>query len=197
VTEESGEAADVAFQAACAMLIQGVHALRMIPPAFGARVRAIAAADVLLSPAGPGRGTAPAEVDEGSAFLETAYSRAAALLEADLPGPPPAALEVSLSQLDWLLSAMRDVAEEDLGEDLAGALALIGGAAHTLWAGVGLRHHDADTQRRMAAALGVLDPLALADFPEVRAAAAEALRELARFAHAANATSAATIDGAG
>jgi hypothetical protein len=97
-----------------------------------------------------------------------------------------------VSQLDWLLSAMQDVAEEDLGEDLAGALALIGGAAHTLWVGVGLRHHDPDTQRRMAAALGVLDPLALADFPEVRAAAAEALRKLARLAHAANATSPAT-----
>jgi hypothetical protein len=147
-----------------------------------------------LPPAEPGRETAPAEVDEGGALLETAYSRAAALMEADLPGPPQAAVppEVSLSQLDWLLGAMQDVAEEDLGEELAGALALIGGAAHTLWAGVGLGHHEADTQRRMAAAPGMLDPLALGDFPEVRAAAAEALRKRARVAHAANETSAAT-----
>jgi hypothetical protein len=194
VTEEASEAADVACQAASAMLIQGVLALRLVPPTFGARVRAIAAADALLSPAGPERGTDPAEVGEDSALLETAYSRAAALLEADLPEPPRAVVpvEVTLSQLDRLLSAMQDVAEEDLGDELAGALALIGGAEHTLRAGVGLGHQDADTQRRMAAALGVLDPLALADLPGVRVVAAQALRELARSAHEAIATSAAT-----
>jgi hypothetical protein len=87
---------------------------------------------------------------------------------------------------------MQDVAEEDLVEEVGGALALIGGAAQTLRAGVGLGHQDADKQRRMAAALGVLDPLALADLPEVRAMAALALRELARSAHRATATSATT-----
>ena len=43
-----------------------------------------------------------------------------------------------------------------------------------------LGRQDTDTWRRMAAALGTLDPLALADLPEARAAAAQALRDLAR-----------------
>ena len=194
LTEEAGEAADVAFHVACALLIQGVNVLLgRLPATSGTRVRAIAAGDALMPLAGGEQGTAY-EVGRGAALLEPAYSRAAALLEADLPGPPPAAEppEATLSQLDELLSAMQDVAEEDLVEELAGALALIGGAALTLRAGVGLGHQDADTQLRMAAALGVLDPLALADLPEVRAAAAQALRELAGSAHGATATSAAS-----
>jgi hypothetical protein len=193
MTEEASEAADVAFQTTGGLLIQGVKVLLQLPVTSAARVRAIAAADALLSPAGRQPGTTY-EVVGDAALLDMAYSRAAALLEADLPEPPQAAepLEVTMSELDGLLSAMQDVAEHHLVEEVAGALALIGGAAQTLRAGVGLGHQDADTQRRMAAALGVLDPLALADLPEVRAMAALALRELARSAHRATATSATT-----
>ncbi len=194
VTEEADEAADVSFLVAGALLIQSVHVLRRLAPTFRAGVRAIAAGDALLSSAGSERGTDPFEVGEGRALLETAYSQAAALLEADVPGQPTAAepVEVPLSELDELICAMQDVADQELVDELAGALALIGGAAQVLRAGVGLGHRDPDTQRRMAAALGVLDPLALADLPEVRVAAAQALRELARSVLETTATSAAT-----
>jgi hypothetical protein len=192
VTEEASEAADVAFHVACGLLIQGVKVLFQLPATSGARVRAIAAGDALLTHAGR-RPETTYEVVGDAALLDKAYSRAAALLEADLPEPAQAAepVEVTLSELDGLLGAMQDVAEQDLVEEVAGALALIGGAAQTLRAGVALGHQDADTQRRMAAALGTLDPLALVDLPEVRATAAQALRELARSAHGAAATSAA------
>jgi hypothetical protein len=193
MTEEASEAADVAFQTTGGLLIQGVKVLLQLPVTSAARVRAIAAADALLSPAGRQPGTTY-EVVGDAALLDMAYSRAAALLEADLPEPPQAAepLEVTMSELDGLLSAMQDVAEHHLVEEVAGALALIGGAAQTLRAGVGLGHQDADTQRRMAAALGTLDPLALADLPDLRAAAAQTLRKLARSAHGTTAASAST-----
>src|SRR5262249_57598420 len=88
--------------------------------------------------------------------------------------------ELVVAGLGRLGAAMRDVADEQLVDEMAGALALIGGAAQTLRAGVILGHQEPDKQRRMAAALGALDPLALADLPEVRAAGARTLRELAR-----------------
>jgi len=181
-TEEASEGADVAFLVAGALLIQGVRVLGQLPSTFAARVRAIAAADALLSTSGRERSTGPVEVAEDGAAIKTAYSQAASLLEADVPEQPPAwePAELVLSRLDRLVAAMRDVADEQLVDEMAGALALIGGAAQTLRAGVILGHQEPDKQRRMAAALGALDPLALADLPEVRAAGARTLRELAR-----------------
>jgi len=156
--------------------------LGQLPSTFAARVRAIAAANALLSTSGRERSTGPVEVAEDGAAIKTAYSQAASLLEADVPEQPPAwePAELVLSRLDRLVAAMRDVADEQLVDEMAGALALIGGAAQTLRAGVILGHQEPDKQRRMAAALGALDPLALADLPEVRAAGARTLRELAR-----------------
>jgi len=194
VTEQASEGADVAFLAACALLIQGVDSLSTLPPTLGARVRANAAAGALLSPAGEEHATAPLEADEDSALLEMAYLQAAALLEADVPEQPrpQRPVEAALSGLDTLVGAMQDVTDEQVVEGLAGALALIGGAAETLRVGVALGHEDAETQRRMAAALGALDPIALADLPEVRAAAAQTLRGLARLAHGTSAAAATT-----
>lgn len=194
VTEQASEGADVAFLAACALLIQGVDSLSTLPPTLGARVRANAAADALLSPKGEEHATAPLEADEDSALLEMAYAQAAALLEAEIPELPKGQrpVEVALSELDTLVGAMEDVTDEQVVDGLAGALALIGGAAETLRVGVALGHEDADTQRRMAAALGVLDPIALADRAEVRAAAAQTLRELARSARGTTAVAATT-----
>src|SRR5262252_2801602 len=182
LTEEASDGADVAFLVAGALLIQGVHVLGQVQSTFAARVRAIAAADALLSTAGRESSTGPVEVADDGAAVQTAYSQAAALLEADVPEQPPAPepAELVLSRLDRLVAAMQDVAGEQLVDEMAGALALIGGAAQTLRAGVILGHQDPDKQRRMAAALGALDPLALADLPEVRAAGARTLRELAR-----------------
>jgi len=182
LTEETSEGADVAFLVAGALLIQGVRVLGQLPSTFAAGVRAIAAADALLSTSGRERSTGPVEVAEDGAAVQTAYSQAAALLEADVPEQPPARepAELVLSRLDRLVAAMRDVADEQLVDEMAGALALIGGAAQTLRAGVILGHQEPDKQRRMAAALGALDPLALVDLPEVRAAGARTLRELAR-----------------
>jgi len=185
VTEEASEGADVAFLVASALLIQGVDSLGPLPSTLGTGVRANAASDALLSPAREAHAGVPLEADQGGVVLKMAYARAAALLEADVPEQPQAQrpVEAMLSQLDKLVGAMQDVAGEELIDGLAGALALIGGAAETLRVGVALGPEDADTQRRMAAALGVLDPLALADLPEVRVAAAQTLRELARSAH--------------
>src|SRR5262249_31578433 len=181
-TEEASEGADVAFLVACALLIQGVHVLGQLQSTFAARVRAMAAADALLSTAGRESSTGSVEAAEDGAAVETPSPQAAALLEADVPGQPPAPepAELVLSRLDRLVAAMQDVADEHLVDEMAGALALIGGAAQTLRAGVILGHQDPDKQRRMAAALGALDPLALADLPGVRAAGARTLRELAR-----------------
>jgi hypothetical protein len=194
VTDEAGEGADVAFQVAAVLLIQGVPALSRLQPTSGVTVRAIAASGALMSTAGGERETDPFDFGEAGPPIETAYSQAAALLEADVPAQPQAAepVEERLSNLDELVGAMQEVADEDLVEELAGALALIGGATQTLRAGVGLGHQDADTQRRMAAALGTLDPLALADLPDLRAAAAQTLRKLARSAHGTTAASAST-----
>jgi len=194
MTEQASEGADVAFLAACALLIQGVDSLGTLPPTLGARVRANAAAGALLSPAGEEHATAPSEADEDSALLEMAYVQAAALLEADVPEQPrpQRPVEAALSELDTLVGAMQDVTDAQVVDGLAGALVLIGGAAETLRVGVALGHEDADTQRRMAAALGALDPIALADLPEVRAAAAQTLRELARSAHRTTAAAATT-----
>jgi hypothetical protein len=182
VTDEASEGADVAFHVACALLIQSLPAVLGLPATFEARVRVIAAGDALMSGE---QEVNPFEVGEVAPLLETAYTRAAALLEADLPGPAPAAepVEVQFSQLDEVVGAMQDLADHELLEELAGALALIGGLAQTLRAGVALGHQDADTQGRMAAALGALDPLALADLPEARAAGAQTLRELSRSVH--------------
>ena len=180
-TEDASEGADLAFQVACALLIHGVNALRHLPLTFEARVRAIAAGDALMSDAREEGATPSPEDAEARARLEAAYSRAAALLEADVAEQPLAAepVEVRLSELDELVEAMQEVADNELVDELAGALALIGGASQTLRVGIRLGHQDADTGRRMAAALGTLDPLALADLAEARAGAARTLRELA------------------
>lgn len=182
LTEEASEGADVAFLVACALLIQGVNVLGQLHSTFAARVRAMAAADALLSTAGRETPTGSIEVAEDGAAVQMAYSQAAALLEADIPEQPPVPepAELGLSRLDRLVAAMQDLADQHLVDEIAGALALIGGAAQTLRAGVILGHQDPDRQRRMAAALGALDPLALADLPEVRAVGARTLRELAR-----------------
>jgi hypothetical protein len=165
-------------------VIAAMHDLRVFPPTFAPRVRAAAASDALLGPSGAARGNDPFKVGHGSAVLESAYSRAATLLETDLPDRPQPAepAEKALSEVDDLVGAMLDVAANETVEGLAGALALLAGTALTLSAGVRLGHEDPEKQQRMAAALGVLDPLALADRPESRAAAARALRELARSA---------------
>src|SRR5262249_57761807 len=108
--EEASEGADVAFLVAGALLIQGVHVLGQLQSTFAARVRAMAAADALLSAAGRESSTGSVEAAEGGAAVQTAYSQAAALLEADVPGQPPAPepAELVLSRLGKLVPAVQD-----------------------------------------------------------------------------------------
>src|SRR5262249_56217200 len=120
-TEEASEGADVAFLVAGALLIQGVRVLGQLPSTFAARVRAIAAANALLSTSGRERSTGPVEVAEDGAAIKTAYSQAASLLEADVSEQPPAwePAELVLSRLDRLVAAMRDGAAEQLVDETA------------------------------------------------------------------------------
>jgi hypothetical protein len=181
VTDDAGEAADVAFQLAMALLAYGLTAVGMHPRTFGNQARAMAAADALVWKSGVD-GSFMSAAGEDAVHMRAAYTRAEALLKADVPEQPPmpASVEVLLPELDHLVYAMLNLADSELVDELAGGLALISGAEQILWVGLRLGHRDADISRRMAAALGTLDPLALAGLPETRAAAAEGIRELAR-----------------
>lgn len=181
LVHEASEGADLAYRTATALLAQSMGGLRRLPATVEAGMRVAAAAEALLADAAAIREAAPLDAERAAA-LETMCLRAAALLEADVPGQPREAepVELQLSRLDELVAAMQDVADLGLVEDPAGLLALIGGATQTLQLGVGLGHPDADTRGRMAAALGALDPLALADLPDVRRQAAQTLRDVAR-----------------
>jgi hypothetical protein len=180
VTEEAGEAADVAYELAIALLVQGLEAMGAHPYAYGHQSRAMAAAHALMSTGASDNETFRRDAGAAAILTDDAYGRAVALLEADVPRQPPApeSAEVLLPEFDSVLDAMRDVANSELVDELGGGLALVSGAAQVLWLGVLLNHEDADLRRRMAAALGTLDPLALASLPEARALAIDGLREL-------------------
>jgi hypothetical protein len=174
-TDQAGEGADLALQLACLLLIHGYRRAHWLPPAFESRVRA--AGDALMAPA-----LSDPDDDDGIQ-PRLACSQAAGLLEAEVPSRPPSddPVEIRLTELDDQIEAVRELVDADrLVDGVGGVLTLIGAAVQTLHVGLRLGHEDADQLRRMAAALGLLDPLALADFPELRAVAAASLRELAR-----------------
>jgi hypothetical protein len=174
VTEEATEGATLAFQVACVLLIHSVRRVHWLPPAFEARVQA--AGDTLMA-------GESSDAEEDDPLVALTCEQAAALLEADVPSQPRAAqsAETQLTELDGLVDAIRELAGTDaLVDGHVGALSLIGAAAQVLQVGLRLGPEDADLRGRMAAGLGALDPLALADFPELRAGAARTLRELAR-----------------
>lgn len=176
MTDDPADGARLATAAAAALLAQARIALT-IAEELPIWERAAAAAGVLIA------GDPEEELDaEDLTVAGPWYERTAAILAAELP--EPAAEEESsddrLTRLDGLVAAMLAMgSEDDVEEEPAGALGLIGGASEALRIGVCLAP-ESGTRNRLAAAAAVLDPLALSDLAtEVRTGAAEVLRQLA------------------
>lgn len=178
VTEDPGDGADVAYALACSLLVASFEGLAALPPSFEARKRVIAAGIALLPAADHVRSTISFE-DDGDTAPEITFRKAAGLLEVDLGGEPSLdAADALLGHLDGVVYAMQELVDRELVEDPAAALALYAASAQVLRIALQLGHREPEVQDQMAAGLGTLDPLALADLPEARAVAAQALREL-------------------
>ncbi|HEX4214431.1 MAG TPA: hypothetical protein VIA06_14035 [Candidatus Dormibacteraeota bacterium] len=176
MTDDPADGARLATATAAALLAQARIALT-IAEELPVWERAAAAAGVLIA------GDPEEELDdEDLAVAAPWYERTAAMLAAELP--ETAADEESdddhLTRLDGLLAAMQAMgSEDDVEEEPAGALGLLGAASEALRIGVSLAG-ETGSRNRLAAALAVLDPLALADREaEVRTGAAGILRDLA------------------
>lgn len=172
-TEDAAEGASLAHDLAAAFLAQS---LTIETQAADLDVRSACATAALV---------ADAELpDLGE--LRATYLSAAALLGADLELPPTEQdeadeaerVEEDLALLDMLVGTISELADSDLITEPAGGLALLGAAGQALQAGLRLGHPDPRQQQQMAAALGLLDPLALVVMPEAREGAAARLREL-------------------
>jgi hypothetical protein len=108
--------------------------------------------------------------------------RTAGWLEAGLPAIAPAVSDPleHLSRLDQLIESAIDACEsEGIGDDLSASLGLAVLAAEVLQVGVELNAGSPDVREALARALGALDPLPLAPYPELRHRAGAQLKELA------------------
>lgn len=182
VTDDPGEAAELARVAGG--LLAGGSGMRLDsePGTFDVEYRLYAANLALRSASEWESATVDMLPEELREPVRAHLRRTASWLEADLPAIAPAVSDPTehLSRLDQLIESVIDACEsEGIGDDLPGSLGLAVLAAEVLRIGVELDAGSPDVREALARALGALDPLSLAPYPELRLRAGAQLRELA------------------
>ena len=183
VTDDPGAAVELAEMAAGLMVTTAGAWLSSWDAHMDAACRLLAA-HLALRP-GDEWDAASVDVfpDEARELMRAHLVRAAEWLEADISPSVPTAADPSelLERLDELIQTVKDEAEsEDASEDsLTSSLGLAVVAAEVLRVGLQLNAGRPDHRDAIARGLGVLDPVALAAYPERRVRAGAELRELA------------------